>query len=138
MKSLTFPFPLQNIVIYGVICLVKWYKIKHHLTPRRIVILVDVAQQSLLHYLWSHPVWGSDERISSPDCSIQLSWDAEVDEFHLGVVRQENVLAFDVAMDHFAGVQVSQSTKNLAVIRKMILCDYILLLKSMTNCILKN
>jgi hypothetical protein len=57
-------------------------------------------------YLWRHPVWRSDERVSSPDSSVQLSADSEVDELDLGVVGQQNVLAFDVAMNDLAGVKV--------------------------------
>jgi hypothetical protein len=62
--------------------------------------------KQVFFYLWCHPVWRSDERVSSPDGSVQLSADSEVDELDLGVVGQQNVLAFDVAMNDLAGVKV--------------------------------
>ncbi len=66
-----------------------------------------------MSYLWCHPVWCSDERVSSSDGSVQLSTNSKVDKLDLGIVREENVLTLDITMDNLASVQMSQTSKNL-------------------------
>ena len=65
-----------------------------------------LTQDWKLTDLWRHPVRRSDECVPPADGSVQLGADPEVDQLHLSVVRQQNVLAFNITMDHFARVQV--------------------------------
>ena len=79
--------------------------------PERVILLTT--------YLWSHPIWCSDECVPPSDGSVELCTDTEVDQFDLSIVRQENILAFDVSVYDFAGMKVSQTTKNLPKNTKM-------------------
>ena len=78
------------------------------------VAIFRYNHSSNFFYLWSHPVRGSDEGVPPPYGPVKLSADSEVDELDLRVVRQQHVLAFDVAVDDLARVQVGQAAKHLA------------------------
>ena len=72
-------------------------------------------------YLRGHPIGRADKRIPSSNCPVKLGAHAEVDQFDLGVVCEEDVLALDVSVDHFAVVQMRQPTKNLPIGRRSFL-----------------
>lgn len=66
------------------------------------------------NYLRRHPVRRTDERIPSTNRAVQLRRHPEIDQLHFGIVRQQHVLPFDVAMDDFVGVQIAEAAQNLA------------------------
>lgn len=64
-------------------------------------------------YLWRHPVWSSNESVSSPNGSVKLRAHSEVDQLDLRIVGEENVLTFDVTVNDLASVEMGQSAKHL-------------------------
>ena len=61
--------------------------------------------------LRGHPVGGADEGVPLPDGLVQLSAHPEVHQLHIGVLRQQHVLALDVAVDDVVAVQLLQSLR---------------------------
>ena len=64
------------------------------------------------NYLRCHPVGRPNESVPSSDGAVELSTDSKVDQLDLGVVGQQNVLAFDITVDDLASMQVRQSFQN--------------------------
>lgn len=57
-------------------------------------------------------VWSPNKSIPAADGSIQLSTNAKVDQLHFGVISEQNVLSFDVAMDDFVCVQMTKTSED--------------------------
>lgn len=51
----------------------------------------------------------SDKSVSPSNRTIELCRDSEIYELHLGVVGQQDVLAFDIAMYDFIAVQIAET-----------------------------
>lgn len=59
-------------------------------------------------------MYRSDKSVSPSNSSIELRRNSEIDELHLGVVSQQDVLAFDIAMDDFIAVQIAETAQDLS------------------------
>ncbi len=58
------------------------------------------------------PVGRPNECVALADGAVQLSRHAKVHQLDVGVVCEENVLPFDVAVDHLALVKVAEALQE--------------------------
>lgn len=58
------------------------------------------------------PVGCPNECVALADGAVQLSRHAKVDQLDVSVVCEENVLSFDVAMDHLTLVKVAEALQE--------------------------
>jgi hypothetical protein len=72
----------------------------------------DTVRDVRSAYLRRHPIWRADKRISSADSPIQLRTHAKVHQLDLGIVRQQYILAFNIPVNHFTRVEMSQAAKD--------------------------
>ena len=59
-----------------------------------------------------HPIRCPNKSISPPDGSVQLCTDTKIYQFHFSIVSQQHILAFNVTMNHLAGMQMRQASKH--------------------------
>lgn len=71
-----------------------------HISP------VAVSVFPTRHNFRRHPTRRSDTRVAFIERPIQLARQPEITQLHLSVLRDQNVAASHVSMDHFVLVQV--------------------------------
>ncbi|RNA12433.1 hypothetical protein BpHYR1_037969 [Brachionus plicatilis] len=79
------------------------------------VIIGGIRILVTCNHLRRHPIRKKNKFITPINVFLlpMLSRDAKVDQFDIGIVSEKNILALDVSVNDFVGVQVRQTAQNV-------------------------